>query len=175
MLNADYPVCFYADLWESESFDVGFLIGLDDAFALFNGVTQEGVEDGFTLILRDNIYRVDSQAQYLIKIVTLWNRKNQKKNTAFIPKDDFLYELLDYARRSKTFVSLFLFDGVSAALYGRVRHLDEETVVLDAIDQFGNHDGEVIMDLSSILMLRCDSGFEKDLGIVYNIRNELLE
>jgi hypothetical protein len=163
------PISVYDDVSDSDKFKVGFLVRFTERYALFNCITTRGYEDGYYLTLVDDIYRIDTNSQYLEKIYALWNGLKQKRKDVFAIKSDVITDLLAYSQENELIVSIFLFEQQSTSITCSIKEISDDTIICAVVDDYGRDDGTTHIQKADIVRIYCNSGNERNLQYLREI------
>lgn len=163
-------VSVFIDLDDKEKHETGFIIGYDDQYALIAHINPRGEYDGFVVNYLNDIYRIDFNGLYELKISNLYRINNQNHPTIeFDSKSDsILKKMIDYSIKHRTIVTIQMDD---VFITGFVTSIFKETVLIDVIDDNGVLNGKTSLDISYIDALSVDTDYEQDILKLYNLHN----
>lgn len=161
-----FMISVYDNRDDVDEFFVGYCIGISESYCLFNLITTRGYEDGYYLTMTDDIYKINDGDNYSKKIKNLFENLNQKLSKKLSVSDDLVKDLLLESQRKNYIVSLAINDTVPS-LTGFISSIDEEFINVEIIDDYGNADGQSIIEKSDITRIYCNSGNERNLGVLF--------
>ena len=141
---------------DSENFDVGRVLGLDDDFLLLHAMSKYGRDEGLVLISLEDVVGVQANTIYLKKTRCLSERYAEKRQLPTVEGDSMLRFLLDYAQRSGLGVSFELKNGNPEDYCGIVLECSDDVVTLKQVRQYGEYDGTAYVRLDEIVRVDCD-------------------
>ncbi len=155
----------YTDISDTEKFAAGYYLGADKDNVLIAHITPYGKYDGYITKRVDDIYQIEKDGRYLRKLQDLYVLQNQKYEPICI-EEDIICEVLKWAFENEKIVSIEMGSSGFSDLQGYVDYVDEETVGILKIDDFGNLDGKATAELCNISNVICDSEKEQSLAIL---------
>jgi len=141
---------------DSENFDVGRVLGLDDDFVLLHAMSKYGRDEGLVLVLLADVVGVQAETIYLKKTRCLSERYPEKRQLPVVEGDSMLKFLLDYAQKSGLGVSFELKDGNPEDYCGLVLERGEDVVTLKQVKLYGEYDGIAYVRMDEIGRVDCD-------------------
>ena len=154
-------VCLYCNKYNLENFMCGYILGYDNNFVLFNGVTPDGEDDGIILRKQDDIVMLEYCNLYteeLKKVVLSSGYKLQKELNKNIMMD-----ILSYAKERNLIVSIQLKNSAVIAIQGFVYSFSDVILIVHSVDTNGYDDGFSVCKLNDITLLSFDGIEEKIL------------
>lgn len=154
---------------EEDSFSTGYKIYEDRDKIFLNSIDDQGRLDGYLLIKKNIIEKIEKNTDYLKKLEKyrkFWGRTGlgRSDNPVFKEKPDFK-DLISYAYKNKKILSLATSLDYYDFTTGLVTYFDENLAIVQAIDQnTGETYEDFDLDISEIVLLE-----------VENIDNLLLE
>lgn len=147
----------YRDYENPDRHLTGFVERFNDSEVLISHITPSGLYDGYVLLLRDSIFRIDYNGKYENMINRLYHLKGQSHrciDTLDDGNNNLLFSLLDYAIKEKYIVSVCFDDGYET---GIVVSYTNENLTLDIYDIYGDYNGRITVIIDDIISLNVDS------------------
>lgn len=124
---------------EEDSFTVGYILYEDKKNILLNSIDDQGRYDGYLLIKKEIIEKIERGSDYLKKIEkyrSFWGstKLGTSDNPVFNQKPDS-HDLIKYAHKYKKIITVATSFDYYDYTTGMVTYFDEEIVKLRAIDQ----------------------------------------
>jgi len=146
----------YTDVDETDSFAAGFIQDINDQNILIAHVSQHGIYDGYIVLKTDAIYRIDRNGQYEQKLSKLYMQRKQSHEAIDIKNNDIVFSVLEHAIKTGAFVNIELLDKECSAIQGLILK-NGDTIVIEQYDDFGNSNGETILNKNDIIEIGCDT------------------
>jgi len=143
---------------DTDCFNVGYLVKYDEEWFLLNCYDPYGKYDGFLLIKRDNITKIEIDSSYTKSLMEIIEVNNSNK---LIHQEDLLNYVLEDVK-DRTIITITIENEDN--LVGKLIDCDKEFFVLDILKNTGEYDGKVIGLLNSINAIQFG-----------NIENEVIE
>lgn len=140
---------YYAN-GETNTFDVGIAVSLNDREFAFQSYTKNGEWDGIIAFMADNVFRVQTQSQYIETVKKLIGDISVSQIANEIDENDIFGSLLRIALNRKEIVSIKLMDNTEIDFSGFVESIDEDDCKIRIIDEYGNDDGFGFARISDI-------------------------
>lgn len=156
----------HIDHGDPESFVVGRLAYFDGDWFLMQDLSPAGRWNGLALYMQSDIVSVCEFSDYLQRIVSLINCRNESE--PFIPpmSNDPLMSLLLYARNSGRVIGLELHASGYRDIYGTIDSLTRNTLCINQIDEFGQTDGKSYLSVEAITRCYLDDEESKCLEML---------
>lgn len=165
-ITADKVLSIYCDNQNPESHLSGFLYAYNDDEVLIQHISADGLYDGYILILREDIIRLDFGGKYEQKIKMLYELRKQTHPT--IPYGECLYlALLRFGMEQKLIVSI---EWDNSILSGFVSQYNNDLIHLRLIDEYGNANGETVVLCDEIKSFAVDTSTEQNRYLLYKKR-----
>lgn len=140
-----------------ESFRVGFYIGGNEKYSLFELISTRGYSDGLYLTDTEAIYRADCGDSYTRRIERLFAIQKQKHMRGMTDADNCSPTwLFEFAKRKKYVLSVQTEDGDTIS--GYVHEYADAAVTIDRLNDDGEYDGVTNLLIEKIIRIRCNSG-----------------
>lgn len=111
MLKKNNEICCnFSNQEETNRFSLGYIIGLDEKFYLFEHISPTGENDGISCRQVDKIYKIETQNSYTNKIIKLFNSKNNSRYTYIDSGKSVMLSLLQYALINKKICNFELYE-----------------------------------------------------------------
>ena len=150
------------------NYGTGFVLAVSDHHLVFASINYHGRYDGWHLRALDELCRVDSGGRYEDKVLSLYRAREQNHRADFLPptdlSSDLVSELLQAAQGHE--IAVRLYTGQRGGINGFVREIGSSTVSIDVHDDYGQADGEAVVDLESIRVILVDDEEAQDLKIL---------
>ncbi len=156
-----------------DKFDVGFIIAVDDDFALMSGICPNGDNDGYYLKSVDSLYKIEVNSQYNRKIEILHSGKDTVFNqiSEYDPKNVF-WSILKLLKKQQELCSFYLFDSDSSNVIGCIEEFDDNIVKISAYNEYGLLDGTVYIRIGDITGMSFKSSEEIKIGRLIGSQKE---
>lgn len=163
-------VSVFCDRSRPESHLTGFIDAASDCEIVLKHISPEGRYDGFVLIHRDDVYRIDADGEYEQKIQKLYNLKNQSHPD--LQYSEYLYDdLLSFCKEQNFIVSVELEE---CELSGFLVNFDSEFVQLQLVNDYGKRNGETVLSTNEIISFSVDSEKEQDIKLLFTTAKNYL-
>lgn len=135
---------------ETNTFDVGIAVSLNDREFAFQSYTKNGEWDGIIAFMAEDVFRVQTQSQYIETVKKLIGDICISQIANEIDENDIFGSLLRIALNRKEIVSIKLMDNTEIDFSGFVESIDEDDCKIRIIDEYGNYDGFGFVRISDI-------------------------
>lgn len=155
----NHTLCeIYANTERTDKFFVGYVISIDEQNCVLSAIDPYGQYDGLACFCIDEIYRIQTKTQYLQAMEKLVNFRNTTTKKEYFQENLLVNMLLDICRQ-KRICEVELCGSNVANVTGYVTevNLPDNAAKLRLVDEFGNNDGETIIDIQTISSLTFDS------------------
>ena len=153
---------------DPESFVVGRLVSLDHNWILMQDLSPAGRWNGLALYMQSDIGSVDEDTDYLHRIVSLVNFRNEPEPVIPHMDADPLANLLLYARASNRVVGLELYASGYRDINGTIDSVTRTTLCINQVDEYGRADGKSYLSVDAITRCFLDDEESKCLEILRN-------
>lgn len=153
-------VSIYSDRENTDKHFTGYIGAYNDTEILIEHISPRGLYDGYIFISVDDIYQLDCGGLYERKIEKLYQMKRQAHESIEIKDNAIFYSMVKFAQRKGFIVYAELQD---SAVRGFVRECDEDTMRINAVTEYGNHDGICEIRTDEIKIFSVDTEDEQDL------------
>ncbi len=160
------------DDYGDESFRVGFYIGGNENYSLFELISTRGYGDGIYLTDTASIYRADCGDSYTRRMEKLFRVQNQTHIQGITDADNCSpMWLFEFAKGKKYVISIQTEDGDTIS--GYVNEYTHDAVTVNRLNDDGEYDGVTNLLIESIIRIRCNSGNDIILQQLSEIRTDL--
>ena len=170
--DRDNIVLIYSNINNLSKFDAGRIIHVFQNEVLYAHYLPNGKYDGYRVIANENIVKVEMNSLYSQKIQTLVKYHKTKHDDIVKVEDNGFISLLNYAKDFNKVVTVELVDSGRNDIIGYVNKIEDETCFFDQRDDFGNMDGQAIVDISDITYISCDGDDESIIEILSKIKDQ---
>lgn len=165
------PISIYTDKADTRKFSFGFIQEYSKEYVLINSITPYGLYDGYIILKREEIYRIEKEDCYGKKLHRLYSLQNQSHKLVLKKTDSWLLNLLYFANASRLAISVELLSSEYNDLQGYVLGVEEDRVIIEQLDGYGNKDGYSVVALNDITFVYCDS--DKEIALKLLSQNPL--
>lgn len=159
-LNSKKIVSIHTNPLSQSECSVGFVDRLSDEEVRIRAISPNGEYAGYEVRSIDVIYRVDINGMYEKKINSLWNSRGkifkENKLNLTVENDLIAITTLKEAYDKKMVVILWTEDKEDS-IVGYIDEVNEETVKILSIDEFGRDDGSILVNLAEVVCVDCDT------------------
>jgi hypothetical protein len=145
---------------DQSRFIIGFVDQIDDTWARLRSLSIRGKDDGYEIISLKKIFRISINGRYEHKINFINNNRKQvfKEVELSLPieTDNVLYATLHEAHQKELIVMLWTEDEFDSVI-GYVDSLDQDMVRILAVNDYGQEDGFIVLDLTEVRSIDCNS------------------
>lgn len=149
----------HIDHSDPESFVVGRVAYTDSNWFIMQDLSPSGHWNGLALYMQADVVSVKKFTDYIHRVVSLANYRNELE--PFVPSmsRDPLMSLLLYARDSNRIIGIELHASGYRDVNGSIDSLTENTLCVNQFDEFGRADGKSYLSIDAIT--RCYLGDEE--------------
>lgn len=166
-------VSVYTNTNETDKFNLGFVVGLSDDFAIIHSLSPAGLNDGYDLYRIENIYRINTDGQYEKKLYTVWKSTNQKIEHCFT-EEVGLSVFMNFAKQNNYVTTIEVCDSGIDDSIGHVKSVDEDFLQINALDLYGQPDGINRIKCEYITRASCNSEEERLIKLLSESKEEKL-
>lgn len=170
-------ISIHTDKSDRTSVDCGIIDCFDDDHVRIQAYTSYGFPDGICVLLRQNIFLIDTDGPYEHRIMYLAaSLPEQQTRAPFSPilSGSVLTETLAQACASKILVTLWQQDE-NYSLRGFLQNIDDRVVTLAMYDGHGAHEGIASLALDEISRLGFGSMIGERIQHLAEHQQEFLE
>jgi len=156
----NHIVSLHSDPFDQSKCTVGYVDQIDDIWIRIKAISTEGENAGYEIRLLANIFRIDVNGAYEKKIEYL--RKNtgnifrKVDLVSTIEENGILLATLKEAQERKMVITLWTKDE-NDSIIGLIDQVNDNTVKILSIDDYGREDGFILICISEIDSVDCDS------------------
>ncbi len=167
-------VSIYSNYEDTEKFSVGRVLAVNDDDTVLYAYSPYGRYDGYLLKKTDSIFLIETGGSYLEKIAILSDKNcdDFKKEIRKFESSDLVNELLNFAQENSLIVSIELLDSGITDVQGFVDKSENESVIINAVDDYGYSDGTSAVNFRDITFISCDAEDERALKTLYEARQK---
>lgn len=159
ILNRVYS--FWDDC-DDDTFRVGYYIGGNDDYLLFELITTRGYSDGLYLTRTNNVFRYNYDDKYTKRMERLYALQSQKRLTDVDnPNECSPIWMYNYGKKNHCVISIQTDDGDTIS--GFCENIADDSITIARLDEDGQRDGFTILYIHCIEKMRCDSGADRVL------------
>jgi hypothetical protein len=148
---------------------MGYVDAIDNTLVRLRIVSSEGKSAGYGIRFIREIYRVDVDTFYLKKIEFLYqNRDNNifSEVELITPNSDILFSTFRKAKDKRVIVVLWTEDE-DDSIIGYVESITPKTVQILSIDDYGQEEGFIVINISEIVAVNCNGRKEQILRFLH--------
>jgi hypothetical protein len=153
-------VSIFSNELDTTKFSAGYIQRIGENHLILNHFSTTGAYDGFLTKNIDDIIQITKNGKYEKKIEKLYNLKNQPaKKHKIIPElsENIFTDLISFAEKENLLVALELKDSGRNDVLGLVSEINGTLIKIKVVDDYGEFDGESIIDVEDITFVECDS------------------
>jgi len=163
-------VSLYTSYNDTSRFVSGIILDISETEILISSIAPNGAYDGFMVLCLENIYRINQNSNYELKLLKLYQRCKENYKVIDCMKEDIKKTLLEYALSNELIVSIELFNSNCDDVQGIVKNIDNNVLSIESIDEYGNKDGLSTINIEDITSIVCDSDKEQILKMLVDKR-----
>lgn len=177
LINAENKrelIGIYSDYEDSSKFAVGYILTCDEIFVLIGHVNPKGSYDGYVMKQIDNIYLIEKGGKYLSTVIKLFKNQEQRANWDINLKGEKLaipLMMLEYAKTKQLLISIKLIDSGNDDVKGYVIDIEENNIVCQTVNDYGEKGGLAYFSASNITHLVCDSEEYYTISLISSLKN----
>ncbi len=160
----------YSSSDKPSSFEVGRLIEMDEECLMMRTFAETGNADGFLVLRLEDIHRFETKSKYLKAMEKLINLQAEQEMLLPDLTGSCIDDAFQYAKEAHKIITVCLIDRSSPLITGFVKQLNDDTVALNVIDQYGEPDGEIVFYKDDCCLVSCMSAEENRLEKLYAAR-----
>ena len=161
-------VSLFTDSEDVLGYCSGIVLDYDEDYLIFNSI-EDGNDDGLMIFNTSDIFRIDTDGKHEKKLDSLFD-KNNKKEYKLEYGENLLDTVLDYSKKNNLVISVCLdYSLFDDYVMGFVSSYDEETLIIDSYDEFGEADGKTYINIDDIGHIMVLSSSEKALQEKINL------
>ena len=152
-------VSLFSDELQPDTHLTGFLYAVSEEFVIIKHITPSGLYDGYVMVWRDDIFRIDAEGKYEQKIKALYDIKKQQHPILPLEKDLYC-SLLQFCMTNNYLLCVQLNDSM---IRGILMDFDDQTIFLQGINEYGENDGSQVVSIESVRSFSIDCQEEQDI------------
>lgn len=160
-------VSIFTDLIERSKCTVGYVCLYNDEEVLIKLLDENGEYDGYGWRKIEYIYRLDIDGLYENKLKMLYELKKQSNNDMCenIDVDNILQQILYFAKKNDRIIEISIdVNNEQELIVGLIDSIiDNETITINRVNTDGKPDGIIVINISDIVSLNCDTKDSRDL------------
>lgn len=145
------------DDYDDESFRVGFYIGGNEVYSLFELISTRGYNDGLYLIDTASVYRADCGDSYTCRMEKLFAIQKQDHIRGITNADNCSPAWIFAFAKSNNYV-LSVQNEDCDTISGYVDEYSDDAVTINRLNDDGKYDGTTGLLVEKIIRIRCNSG-----------------
>ena len=154
---------------------IGHVVGLEDGKITINEIDEYGIPIGFTTFKTDDILDIMIEDK-TIRCLEILEKNQQflspeKSSTVWGIEEDIKKSLIDSITERKPII-LFVKDGNTddTNIIGFVKEMDDDYVLIELIDRYGEYDGRILIPIDTITGVRLDGQESNARWLLYQSR-----
>ena len=159
----------YTNLEQTEKFSAGIISGIFDNEIILGHFLPNGKYDGYVAKRIIDIYKVEVDSKYVVKITNLSKGNTAKHDKIRRTNENGFMTLLTYAYESKNVVSIEMFESGNNDAQGFVEKISGDFCTISLLDEYGENDGAAILNIVNISHLSCNGDDEITLKVLYKM------
>ena len=152
---------------KQNSFEVGFLIEMDEDNIILEGYTVDGHFDGYLMICINDIYRIEQDSKYLKALDRLLDTDHKEECILRLSNHCF-NDMINYAQSYNRILSICYMQRDGILLTGYVQEINDDTIKLQQINEYGEQDGTTVIYKNDCCFLSCGGQDERRIEMLYN-------
>ena len=165
----------YSNFDDIDKFLVGYVVAKDNQFILIDEIDTYGNQDGWCCLRLDEIIQYKTNTKYLktIELLNVYNGNNRRSFALENPQE-VLFSFLSFIKANHKVCSFELCNSKTQDIIGYIENIDKKTntAIVKNIDNYGQKDGESIVDLSMVSSVEFDNLDTKKIDILYSLNNK---
>jgi hypothetical protein len=159
----------YTNSLETQKFSAGIVSEVFDNEIIMSHFLPIGKYDGYIVKRIIDIFKVELDSKYNIKIMNLSKMNDAKHDKLRRVDENGFLTLLTYAFESEKVVTIEMFDSGNNDAQGFVERINDNHCTISLLDEYGERDGSAILNIENISHLSCDGDDEITLKELYKI------
>ena len=164
----------YSNFNDVDKFLVGYIVAKDEQFVVVEAIDLYGNQDGWCCIRLDNIIQYKTNTKYLKAIEQLFEYSGKARKTLDLKDvNEILISILSSAEKTNKVCIFELCNSQLQDVVGHIKLIDRKTntVVVENIDNYGQIDGESVVEFSMISSIEFENFDAQRVDILYSINN----
>ena len=156
----------YDDAANVEGFYTSKVIQATEDYTLLASISPKGMYDGYSLIITDNIFQINTGSQYIRDLKKIYTARDQKHLDWKHHQNDLLRSILAFAQAHKLVIAVVAFG--ENLVEGFFKDIEEDVLVVSALTSQGEPDGETRLYIDDIVSISCDYEGAQALKILHS-------
>lgn len=160
-------ICLYRNYYSSR-FSVGFVLAVAANGVVLESLSTRGHVNGWMLRELDDVCRIDHGGIYEEKLQSLYRARGETHAPDFLgetnAQSNLRIELLQASQEHDCAVRLSI--GAEEDIEGFVREVGLETVTIEKYNEYGQADGDSVLDMEKIESINVDDEELRDLKLL---------
>ncbi len=163
----------YSDRDDYDRFSVGYILSLDSDNVLLEHISPNGIFDGFSIVKKEDIYRLENEGLYLEKIKLLNKIKKEKRHNLPIKTDGcLLLNFIDYIVENNIFAKISI-NADSPDIMGYIVEASNTDIIVIQINYYGKYDGKTFLLIDDIERIEIEDSDCKDMSMLCTFYNSI--
>lgn len=145
--------CFYTNNLETDKFIYGKILSFNDDEIAIHSVAPSGEDDGVVVMNMQNVFRIEINGQYALKMAKLINDEDIRSYSIPFQDNNLMTSVLKYSMQQKEVASIELVNSGLWNVVGIVDTIDSSICTVNQIDEYGFDDGVSVLDINSVTKL----------------------
>lgn len=146
----------YSNPDDTNKFCVGYVLAVDDNNCVVQTIDRYGAYDGVSCLFNEDIIQIRTDTKYLSAMLKLARYKgnNTIKDVSY---DRLFRDILFDIKENVRICEIELCDSKLCDIMGYIRDFNDDNIKILCVDDFGENDGETIIDINTISHVSYDS------------------
>lgn len=158
----------YTNYQDMSKFHFGCILAVNDKEIAIKLISPDGEDDGICVMNVENVFRVETDGQYLNKMKKLCSNSVVTLCDLSIDNDNILMSVLSIAATDKQIISIELLDSGYNDIVGMVEKIEDGECMVKQIDEYGNEDGYSYISIKDITKISYCTQDEKRIMRLFN-------
>lgn len=145
----------YSNVDDTSKFMVGYILSCNDNDIVLWLIDQYGHFDGICWLIMDEIYKIKTETKYLKACQKLIEYNNEQN--VFDINESSLKDMLKFAYDNKRICEIELSESDQVNDSGYIAEILSDKIIIKSVDEYGEFNGESIIDIDMISCLIFDS------------------
>ena len=138
----------YTNRENTDSFSVGYVLSIDNDYAIFQLYDPDGLFDGFRVMTIESIYTLKTNTNYLYKLQKKMVEVELSKDFSY--NDNLLINFLNHVQQTNELCQISVCDSDYYDSVGFVKSIFEDKLFVNQINPKGKSDGEAYIMLPCV-------------------------
>ena len=167
LYNSNKNASFYTDTQETTKFHFGKVIAINENELALALLSNDGEDDGITIIDPEKVFRVEYDGQYFKKMNKLCILKKINFENYTIDNSNILVSFLHILKEQHEIVSIELVNSGLIDICGFIHTYKNNKCIIKQIDEYGFDDGFSTIFIKDITQITFKSKDEKRIKFLY--------